>query len=89
MLPEFLLSGGPVIVDKLVELFALVWRDGCVVSNWCNALLVPVPKEGDFKLCDNWSGISLLDVVGKVLGRIIVDLRKAYDSFDLWRVLER
>ena len=58
MLPELLLSGGPVIVDKLVELFALaiVWRDGCVVSNWCNALIVPVPKEGDFKLCDNLRG---------------------------------
>ena len=48
-----------------------------IVSNWCNALIVPVPKEGDFKLCDNWREISLLDVVGKVLGRIIVDLKKA------------
>ena len=27
-LPELLICGGPVIVDKLVELFALVWRVG-------------------------------------------------------------
>ena len=53
---------------------------------------MPVPKKGDIKLCDNWRGISLLDVVGKVLGRIIVDMKKAYDSVPcsaLWRVLER
>ena len=66
MLPKLLFSGGPVIVDKLAKLFALVWRDGCVVSDWCNGLIVPVPKKGDFKLCDNCRGISLLDMVGKV-----------------------
>ena len=65
VLPELLISGGPVIVDKLVELFALVWRDGCVVRDWCNALFVPVPKKGNLKLCDNKRGSSLLDVVGK------------------------
>ena len=34
---------------------------------------MPVPKKGNLRLCDNWRGISLLDVVGKVLGRIIQD----------------
>ena len=63
---------GPVIVDKLVVLFAFVWRDGCVVRDWCNALIfVPVPKKGNLNACDNWRGISLLDVVWKALGRII------------------
>ena len=42
ILPELLMSGGPVIVEKLVELFALVWRDGCVVRDWCNTLIVSV-----------------------------------------------
>ena len=34
ILPELLMSGGPVIGDKLVELLALVRRDGCVVRGW-------------------------------------------------------
>ena len=34
-------------------------------------MIVPVPKKCNLQLCDNWQGISLLDVVGKVLGRII------------------
>ena len=30
-----------------------------------------IPKRGDLSLCDNWLGISLLDVAGKLLGQII------------------
>ena len=29
----------------------------------CN--LVPIPKKGDLRLCDNWRGKALPDVVGK------------------------
>ena len=28
-------------------------------------------KKGDLSLCDNWRGISLLDVVGKVFAKVI------------------
>ena len=37
---------------------------------------MPIPKKGSLKVCDNWRGISLLDVVGKVLGRVIQDKLK-------------
>ena len=30
-----------------------------------------MPKKRDLRHCDNWRGISLLDVVGKVMARII------------------
>ena len=46
VLPELLMSISPV---KLMQLFALVWRDGCVVRDWCNTLIVPVPKKGNHK----------------------------------------
>ena len=36
-----------------------------------DAVLVPIPKKGDLTRCDNWRGISLLDVVGKVAARIL------------------
>ena len=42
-----------------------------MISDWKNAVVVPVPKKGDLKCCDNWRGISLLDVVGKLFARII------------------
>ena len=34
-------------------------------------MLVPIPKKGDLSVCDNWRGISLLDVFGKVFARIL------------------
>ena len=34
---------------------------------------MPVPKKGNLQSCDNWRGISLLDVIDKILARIIQD----------------
>ena len=42
-----------------------------MVKDWQDAVVVLIPKKGDLKQCDHWRGISLLDVVGKVLGRIV------------------
>ena len=63
--------GGPVLYRVLLSLFKKVWRAGCVFDEWRDALVVPVPKRGDLNVCDNWRGISLLDVAGKLLGRIL------------------
>jgi len=40
---------------------------------YLHALLVPVPKKGNLSFCDNWRGISLLDVVGKLFTRVLND----------------
>ena len=37
---------------------------------------MPIPKKGNLKICDNWREIRLLDVVGKVLGRVVQDRLK-------------
>ena len=40
-------------------------------KDWRDALIVIFPKKGDLQFCDNWRGISLLVVVGKIFARII------------------
>jgi len=35
-----------------------------------DAILIPIAKKGNLKCCDNWRGISLLEVVGKVVARV-------------------
>ena len=40
-------------------------------QDWRDALIVPVPKNGDLQFYDNWHGLSLLDVVGKIFAWII------------------
>ena len=58
--------------ERLCRLVDAVWRDGKVPQDWVNAEIVPIPKKGDLSVCDNWRGIALLDVVGKLFGRIIL-----------------
>ena len=36
-----------------------------------DAILIPIPKKGDLHICDNWRGVSLLEVMGKVVARMI------------------
>ena len=45
--------------------------EGGVVDDWKDAVIIPILKKGDLRRCDNWRGISLLDVVGKVMTRIV------------------
>ena len=39
-------------------------------QEWIDTILIPIPKKGNLTICDNWRGISVLDVVGKVVVRI-------------------
>ena len=76
--PEMIVAGGPVLHRVLLNLFRQVW--GCVFGEWRDALVVPVPKRGDLNACDNWRGISLLDVAGKLLGRILQERLQRVDE---------
>ena len=60
-----------IFMSKLLELVHDVWRECSVPGDWRDAILVPIPKKGDLSSCDNWCGISLLDVVGKVVARVL------------------
>ena len=71
ILPELILYGGPYLWDRVLKIMEQMWEDGKVVKDWQDALVVPIPKKGDLRKCDNWRGISLLDVVGKIMARIV------------------
>ena len=75
ILPEMVKAGCQSVEFRglLLDLVHTAWREKKVPQEWANSVLVPVPKKGDLSCCDNWRGISLLDVVGKVVGRILQD----------------
>ena len=67
-----------------------MWRDEKTPRKWRKGLIVKLPKKGNLKECENWRGITLLSVVSKVMGRIVIDrirtgveskLRKEQASF--------
>ena len=73
ILPEMVkaLSYDDSFLDVLLELVQAVWSEEKVPKDWVDAVLVPIPKKGDLKNCDNWRGIVLLDVVGPIASRQI------------------
>ena len=73
ILPELIVHGGTELWERLLELMQKVWEEQKVVSDWRDAVIVPIPKKGDLHACDNWRGISLLDVVGKLLARVMLE----------------
>lgn len=59
MTPELVKRVGVVVEERILELFKEVWLSGVVPREWV-----------DLTVCDNWHGISLLDVFGKLFARI-------------------
>ena len=39
-------------MSSLLKLMEDVWRRGEVPSDWCDAVLIPLPKKGDLSHCD-------------------------------------
>ena len=50
-------------------------------EDWKRGHLVKLPKKGDLSSCNNWRGIILLSIPGKVLTRIMLErLKTALDK---------
>ena len=71
ILPEMVRGCGGELMDYILDMFHTVWMEQRVPQEWRDALLVPIPKKGDLTQCDNWRGISLLDVVGKLFTKVV------------------
>jgi len=59
-----------------------IWTPGEIPKDWCDGIIIPIPKKGDLRDCNNCRGVTLLSVPRKVmcsiiLGRIKVSVDKA------------
>ena len=70
---ELIQHGGPMALKALHSLISTIWESEFVPQEWVEAVIVPLPKKGNLQICDNWRGISLLSVPGKIFGRIIAE----------------
>ena len=72
---EMLKEGGVTILEWLVRLFNICFMLSIVPVDWVIACMVPLYKgKGDMYECSNFRGISLLSVVGKVYGRVLINI---------------
>ena len=64
----------------LYSLFSKIWEKEAVPAQWRDGIMIKLPKKGDLRDCNNYRGIMLLSVPGKVLNRIILErVREAVD----------
>ena len=70
---ECLKKGGASVIEWLVRLLNVCFLTSLVPSDWTSACIVPLYKgKGERSECASYRGISLLSVVGKVYGRVLI-----------------
>ena len=71
---EMLKEGGMTVLEWLVRVFNICFMLSIVPVDWVIACMVPLYKgKGDVHEYSNFTGISLLSVVGKVYGRVLIN----------------
>ena len=63
--------------EMLHPLLCKTWEQERVPDDWKRGHFVKLPKKGDFSFCNNWRGIMLLSIPGKILSRIILERLKS------------
>ncbi len=73
--PEMVKHGEDAVVEWMTMICNLAWRQGEVPDEWKMAVIVPLYKnKGNKDECSNNKGISLLNVPGKIYGRILTEI---------------
>ncbi|XP_046577213.1 uncharacterized protein LOC124285103 [Haliotis rubra] len=66
-------AGKSAVLQPLYGLLCLCWREGAIPQDIRDASIVTLYKNnGDRSDCNNYRGISLLSIVGKVFARILL-----------------
>ena len=68
---EILLAGKQQVIQSIWILCRMAWESEKIPEEWAKGLIVPIHKEGDKTIPDNYRGITLLSVVGKVYTAIL------------------
>ncbi|KAG0721870.1 Ankyrin repeat and SOCS box protein 3 [Chionoecetes opilio] len=73
MSAELLKTGGEAMIRGLHAVLTAVWQSGTIPPDWKRGLVVPIWKgKGDRQDCNNYHGITLLSVPGKVLAHLLL-----------------
>ena len=67
-------------VDETVcwvkTIFDTIWETESVPEDWQSQLLIPLHKKGSRTICDNYRGIALLSIPGKVFAKAVLSRLK-------------
>ena len=71
---------------RLYALICKIWRDEKMPDDWKIVLIIPLFKKGDKMKCENYRGITLLNVAYKMLSTGTVErvLRRDFGRVPVW-----
>ena len=69
--PEMVVNQGTEADKLLLNICKLAWKNKEIPKDWNKSTIIPIHKSGPTTNCENFRGISLLSVPGKVYSRII------------------
>ena len=78
--PEALKADLETTAQILQGLFLKIWNEEEFPKEWREGHLVKLPKKGDLSNCNNYRGITLLSIPGKVFNRVLLERMK--DAID-------
>ena len=68
---EFYKYAAPCVVEFLSQYFNKLFDTGTFPLGWSEAVIQPIHKKGDINSPDNYRGISVLNVIGKLYSYIL------------------
>ena len=70
---ELLKHGGDAIVNVFTELCQQSWSMKKWPAQWTQSLVIPIPKTGNLRKCENYRTLSLISHSSNILLRIILN----------------
>ncbi|VDP24719.1 unnamed protein product [Schistosoma margrebowiei] len=69
-IPAEALKADVVVTANILHILSnKIWDEEQVLTNWKEGLLIKIPNKSDLSKCDNYRGITLLSIPGKVFNR--------------------
>ena len=75
---ELYKCGGDKVADQIHQIVVKIWTQESWVSQWNESWINPIHKKGDKTLCDNYRGISILNVGYKIFSSILCERLKPF-----------
>ncbi|KAL4154026.1 hypothetical protein QTP88_001859 [Uroleucon formosanum] len=70
---ELLKKGGENVIQWIWQVIRIVWTTEKLPDDWKVAVVCPIHKKGDKQDCNNYRGISLLNVAYKIFSNCVLD----------------
>ena len=71
--PELFTHGGQTVATHIYRIFVKIWIDEMIPADMRNANIITILKKNDRHNANNYQGISLLAVVGKIMTLVMLN----------------